>query len=1047
MEDKDIINQLPELTPQVIDSIFAAVRQISVVQPQQALQAAVGLEAVGVSQNLALEQQGKVAWIVVWIANQCANPLVVERYLQKARPAFETLGDQAWLAACLWQENALPWTRLDFVQAANQLQQALDTLQGSKLAYLAPMCKRSLVEAYLLVREFELADKYLQECFQEEDNPIVLARCGLLKTNYLRRIGNWQQSLEELAILEARFEQLNAPVDVAKTHYQMGVCYYYSSKEFKKSQEIFHRAIEVFSEHGFDLWIGACLNTLAQVNINLGNLALTEKQLLEAREIFERNHIWGMLADNYNDSGVKALYRGDPNQALQLFSQAENYYRQTGMTFSAGLAVMNQGRAYLQNGYFQESLHYLEKVAHQFGPAEAPALAASTAYCQSQLWTSLNRHEEALKHLEVAASLFEGIAQPSFVAWTYIQRADILIAQGNYLEAVTQLQKVLELNTIPVQVALAYRYLGVASAHFENVEDAVGYALKSVHQFEEMGMGFERAESLLVLSGIQLKQDERAAAQESLSIVLEISRQAMPPIEWQALWGLARLSAAWGEISTAKKYYLEAFDCITSIRLTFWQTAISAAFMAKTAEFVDEAAEFISLHGTPSELLPFVEMSKATAVNRSLSSPDHKSSKNLPPELVTLKQQITYLQNQIRVDFSSDLWQHGKKIYQDLQKELHRLSVEYDQKLAKLERRENGHHLQANISRTFQGAQFRAAANQLYGKDWIALDYYCQQDQLIAVILTPDAVTTKCIALNARVELALDGCNTRSATPKDLRYLGEHLIPLECRQALDKDQVLLISPHGWLHKIPWMGLVVGEREEYLCQAALPVLTPSLQTIVLLHQHAQANPKPTEDNGLLLGISEFGELHPALPQVEPELEEISQLRETAHTILPNQQATWQALLAQVDDAKGLSRFGFFHLATHINHDARTGVLSSVVLADQEVWLDQLDALAPLPPLVTLSACNSTTSFVMAGDEHVGLPVTCLSAGASTVVGSIWKVADEVAASVMVQFYQHYFDNRTPALSLALALRAISQQGYSPMAWGGFICLGLGAKTSR
>lgn len=156
------------------------------------------------------------------------------------------------------------------------------------------------------------------------------------------------------------------------------------------------------------------------------------------------------------------------------------------------------------------------------------------------------------------------------------------------------------------------------------------------------------------------------------------------------------------------------------------------------------------------------------------------------------------------------------------------------------------------------------------------------------------------------------------------------------------------------------------------------------------------------------------------------------------------ATWERLMGSCgrphSSKAGLSGFAFFHIASHIVNDPRTGRLSSIALEDREIWLDQLRDLAPLPDLITLSACNGARSLIYEGDEQVGLAVACLIAGASSIVGSLWPVSDVASMRLMADFYENYLAGNSPSRGLALAQRKANKAGGDLGDWASFICLG-------
>lgn len=54
-------------------------------------------------------------------------------------------------------------------------------------------------------------------------------------------------------------------------------------------------------------------------------------------------------------------------------------------------------------------------------------------------------------------------------------------------------------------------------------------------------------------------------------------------------------------------------------------------------------------------------------------------------------------------------------------------------------------------------------------------------------------------------------------------------------------------------------------------------------------------------------------------------------------------------------------------------------------------------------ITLSSCWSADNFVLPGRRVVSLPETLMRAGAESIIGSLWPIADDVALPLMTRFY--------------------------------------------
>lgn len=93
------------------------------------------------------------------------------------------------------------------------------------------------------------------------------------------------------------------------------------------------------------------------------------------------------------------------------------------------------------------------------------------------------------------------------------------------------------------------------------------------------------------------------------------------------------------------------------------------------------------------------------------------------------------------------------------------------------------------------------------------------------------------------------------------------------------------------------------------------------------------------------------------------------------------------------------------------------------------------------LVTLSACETGLGKPLRAEGIIGLPRAFMFAGASAVVVSLWKVADESTAEFMREFYTQVAAGKDKALALAGAKQQLRKAGYTnPFFWAPFIVWG-------
>ena len=162
----------------------------------------------------------------------------------------------------------------------------------------------------------------------------------------------------------------------------------------------------------------------------------------------------------------------------------------------------------------------------------------------------------------------------------------------------------------------------------------------------------------------------------------------------------------------------------------------------------------------------------------------------------------------------------------------------------------------------------------------------------------------------------------------------------------------------------------------------------------------------------------------------------QLKEThAHLqVCVGAQATVQQVKADMADCDIL------HFACHglFRHD--NPLFSSLQLHDDKLTAADAVRLKLNGALVTLGACESGRSEVIAGDEMLGLPRAFLGAGASSVLVSLWLVHDETTAAFMQSWYAHIQQGQPRAQALRAVQRAIKSQRPHPYYWAPFVLMG-------
>ena len=153
------------------------------------------------------------------------------------------------------------------------------------------------------------------------------------------------------------------------------------------------------------------------------------------------------------------------------------------------------------------------------------------------------------------------------------------------------------------------------------------------------------------------------------------------------------------------------------------------------------------------------------------------------------------------------------------------------------------------------------------------------------------------------------------------------------------------------------------------------------------------------------------------------------------------------------AKSIGRTRYLHFATHGLLDARSPLDSALALTvpaerrpgEENGLLQAWEIFEQVridADLVTLSACETALGDDVAGEGLIGLTRAFHYAGARTVLGTLWQVADESTSGLMSSFYAHLRSGKTKDDALRRAqIESIARpETAAPFHWAAFTLSG-------
>jgi CHAT domain-containing protein len=232
---------------------------------------------------------------------------------------------------------------------------------------------------------------------------------------------------------------------------------------------------------------------------------------------------------------------------------------------------------------------------------------------------------------------------------------------------------------------------------------------------------------------------------------------------------------------------------------------------------------------------------------------------------------------------------------------------------------------------------------------------------------------------------------------------------------------LVVVPHDVLHYLPFHALLDGKR--HLIESFTVSYAPSAAIFAL----CQAKSAKSQGS-LILGVPD-----PQTPHILKEVQSVAAILREPELFLGA-----SASLATLQERGPRSRI--VHIATHGYFRQDNPMFSGIRLGDSYLNLYDLYQLRLPVELVTLSGCATGLNVVTAGDELLGLVRGLLSAGAQTLLLTLWDVHDRSTAEFMKLFYRRFRRHGHKALALQGAMLELRERCPHPYYWAPFILVG-------
>ncbi|HKP70832.1 MAG TPA: CHAT domain-containing protein, partial [Pyrinomonadaceae bacterium] len=478
-----------------------------------------------------------------------------------------------------------------------------------------------------------------------------------------------------------------------------------------------------------------------------------------------------------------------------------------------------------------------------------------------------------------------------------------------------------------------------------------------------------------------------------------------------------------GRTREAEKFFEASIDAAENARAPLPAEAYRLAFFAKTIEPYNNLTRLHLSAGNIEQAFATVERSRSRVLSEAIAGPKRAE---VTPSIAKLREELNWFYTRLSREDGEDVAR--------LQNEIRRREKTLASETLRNESLRRSRRAKSSITIDVAGLRSRL------GRENALIEFIEDGGLYSAFVVTHDGVAfVESIASIDEIRSLLEGLHFQFGTLRFggdairsfagqlkaranayLRELYRKLIEPLAEAIGDRD--LVFVPAGALNYVPFNALFDGER--YLIESRKIVCAPSASI------WASLNSRPTSQPAHALLMAYADE---KIPLANDEVKNLGRVLPKA-TRFTGKRATFAAF------QENAPRADLIHLACHGQYRPDNPLFSSLHLADGWVTVRDVTAISLKAKLVTLSACETGLNEVFAGEELLGLARGFLSAGARSLVLSLWTVNDDATSRLMRDLYQNLQRGQSIAASLRVAQLKFIENGEHPYFWSPFFLIG-------
>jgi CHAT domain-containing protein len=878
------------------------------------------------------------------------------------------------------------------------------------------------------------------------DNKEATAHALRAKANTLWFEGHNQQAVELHAQAIALFAEAGNALEEART-LSVSIQPLNLLGEYERALAAAERARALFSAAGDAL-------RLARLDINVGNIFHRQDRFREALEYYQRalqqllpvKETEGIIAALHNIA-VCMITLNEYQEALSAYEQARQFCLANNLPRAVVQADYNIAYLYYFRGEYGRAIEMLRAVRED---SERVGDLYHTALCHldlSEIYLELNMSQETQEMAQAAYTRFQELGM-GYEAAKALCNTAIAFSQENKgfraLDLFAQARALFVKEQNKVWPYLIDLYQGWVLHQEGRLFEARRYALAALDFFRTSPLPGRALLCRLLIVRLSLKAgDAEAARQECREALESLTGKEAPILVYQAHLLMGEIEERGGNLDAAEHHYLAAKRLLETLRGRVHGEELKISFMKNRVEAYESLINLCLARGaTPDsqkQAWSYMEQAKSRSLLDLVSRPvtstptDDLSKSHLVRQIRDLREQLNWYYHRIEAE------------------QLGQVSPSENRLLELRDQAERSEKEFLRVLRELPAADAEAAGlppaepvplddlRAILGSEATLVEYFRVRDHIIAAILTADGLEIAPVTLAPRVtqglrmlrfqlsKFRLDPDYIRQfqaplleATRGHLRELYNELVaPIRSRL---KGKHLVVAPHESLHYVPFHALFDGNQ--YLVDSYTVSYAPSAS----IFAQCQRKPANAGSGALILGVPS-----PQTPSIYEELQSVAM-------ILPKS----ELFVGPDASRKILNEKGpncrVIHIATHGFFRPDNPMFSGVRLGDTFLTLYDLYSLRLPVDLITLSGCSTGLNVVAAGDELMGLVRGLLTAGARTLLLTLWDVNDQSTAQFMKSFYSRANDQPNRAVALREAMQELRERYPHPYYWAPFTLIG-------